>query len=274
MRVVRVTETIPYLWMAGLTVIWVLIPRHLGATAIAILRTPDEIVAAADSKQTIDVLLPGFVSSRDVCKIHKIRDNFYFAAAGYRGVVDPLTGKAADIPQGGIFTVEQAVLRPHKVALSIRENVDVWEQSIASFLRKSLGERQRSNPEYFKRNFSILSKSDVVFFGIERELMVVHHLQFKAQAEPEVTIIPTRWLCPGDCQDPRLAPVFLGEREAMHMYWTETRFNKDNGFPKNAEALVDAAITANPKAVGGPIDILRITRKESSWIKVKPECRE
>jgi hypothetical protein len=81
-------------------------------------------------------------------------------------------------------------------------------------------------------------------------------------------------MCPGDCQDPTLAPVFLGEREAMQMYWTETRFNKDNGFPKNAEALVDAAITANPKAVGGPIDILRITRKESSWIKVKPECRQ
>jgi len=271
---VRVTDGSSYLLMVCLTVICLLIPQYLGATAIALIRTPDEILAAADSKQTIDVLLPGFVSTRDVCKIHKIRDNFYFAAAGYRGVVDPLTGKAADIPQGGIFTVEQAVLRPHKVALSIRENVDIWEQSIASFLRKSLGERQRNNPEYFKRNFSILSKSDVVFFGIERELMIVHHLQFRAQAEPEVTIIPTRWMCPGDCQDPTLAPVFLGEREAMQMYWTETRFNKDNGFPKNAEALVDAAITANPKAVGGPIDILRITRKESSWIKVKPECRE
>src|SRR5215475_11571767 len=149
MRFVCVTETGPCFWMVGLTVIWILIPRHLSATAIAILRTPDEIVAAADSKQTVEVLLPGFVSSRDVCKIHKIRDNFYFAAAGYRGVVDPLTGKAADTPQGGIFTVEQAVLRSHRADLPIRENVDVWEQSIASFLKKSLGERQRNNPEYF-----------------------------------------------------------------------------------------------------------------------------
>ena|GEM_PF-973420 len=263
-----------YLRMLGLAVICLLIPQYLDATAIALIRTPDEIVAAADSKQTIDVLLPGFVSTRDVCKIHKIRDHFYFAAAGYRGVVDPLTGKATDTPRGGIFTVEQAVLRSHRADLSIRENVDVWEQSIASFLTKSLSERQRENPEYFKRNFSILSKSDVVFFGIERELMIIHHLQFRAQAEPEVTIIPTRWMCPGNCQDPALAPVFLGEREAMQMYWTETKFNRDNGLPKNTEALVDAAITANPKAVGGPIDILRITREKSSWIKVKPECRE
>src|SRR5512132_2092542 len=134
---VHVTDT---LWMVGLTVIWLLLPEYLGATAIALIRTPDEIVVAADSKQTMDVLLPGFVSTRDVCKIHKIRDHFYFAVAGYRGVVDPLTGKAADTPEGGIFTVEQAVLRSHKADLSIRENVDVFERSVASFLVKNLGE--------------------------------------------------------------------------------------------------------------------------------------
>jgi hypothetical protein len=274
MQVVRVTDTSPYLWMVGLTVIWLLLPQYLGATAIALIRTPDEIVAAADSKQTIDVMLPGFVSSRDVCKIHKIRDHFYFAVAGYRGVVDPLTGKATDAPQGGIFTVEHAVLRAHKADLSIRENVDLFQRSIASFLTTNLGERQRENPDYFKRNFSILSRSDVVFFGIEREVMVVHHLQFRAQHEPQVTIIATRWMCPGDCQDPTLVPLFLGERDAMQTYWTETGFNKDDGLPKNAEVLVDAAIAANPKAVGGPIDILRITREKSSWIMVKPECRQ
>ena len=274
MQVARVTDTRPYLWMVGLTLIWLLIPQYLGATAIALIRTSNEIVAAADSKQTIDVLLPGFVSSRDVCKIHKMRDNFYFAVAGYRGVVDPLTGKAADTPQGAIFTVEQAVLKSHRADLSIRENVDAFQQSIASFLVRNLGERRRENPEHFKRNFSILSKSDVVFFGIEREVMVVHHLQFRAQDEPQVTIIASRWMCPGDCQDPTLAPFFLGERDPMQMYWTETRFNKDDGLPKNAEALVDAAIATNPKGVGGPIDILRITREESSWIMVKPECRQ
>jgi hypothetical protein len=270
----RVTHTSPYLCMAGLTAIWLLMPRYLGATAIAILRTPDEIVAAADSKQTIDVLLPGFVSSRDVCKIHKIRDHFYFAAAGYRGVVDPLTGKATDTPQGGIFTVEQAVLRSHRADLSMRENVDVFQRSVASFLEKNLGERQRNNPEYFKRNFSILSKSDVVVFGIEHEVMVVHHIQFRAQDEPQVRIIATRSMCPGDCEDPTLAPLFLGERDAMQMHWTETQFKKDDGLPKNAEALVEAAIATNPKGVGGPVDILRITREKSSWITVKPECRQ
>jgi len=260
--------------MVGLTVIGLLIPQYLGATAIALIRTPDEIVAAADSKQTMDVLLPGFVSSRDVCKIHKIRDHFYFAVAGYRGVVDPLTGKAADTPQGVISTVEHAVLRSHKADLSIRENVDVFERSIASFLVKNLAERQRVNPEHFKRNFSMLSKSDVVFFGIEREVMVVHHVQFRAQAEPQITTIATRWMCPGDCQDPILAPFFLGERDPMQTYWTETGFNKDDGLAKNAEALVDTAIAANPKGVGGPIDILRITREKSSWTMVKPECRQ
>lgn len=275
MQVVRVTDTSPYLWIVGLTLICLLIPQCLGATAIALIRTSNEIVAAADSKQTIDVLLPGFVSSRNVCKIHKIRDHFYFAVAGYRGVVDPLTGKATDTPQGGISTVEHAVLRSHKADLSIRENADVFQRSIASFLVKNLRERQRDNPEYFKRNFSILSKTDVVFFGIEREVMVVHHLQFRAQDEPQVTIIATRWMCPGDCQDSTLVPFFLGERDAMEIkYLTETKFNKDDGLLKNAEALVDAAIATNPKGVGGPIDILRITREESSWIKVKPECRQ
>jgi hypothetical protein len=275
MQVMRVAHTNPTLWIVGLTVIWVLIPQYLGATAIAFIRTPDEIVVAADSKQTIDVMLPGFVSSRDVCKIHKLRDNFFFAAAGYRGVVDPLTGKAADTPRGGIFTVEQAVLRSHKADLSVRENIDLWERSIASFLAKNLGERQRNNPEHFKRNFPILSKSDVVFFGIERELMFMHHLQFRAQDEPQVTIIATKRMCPGDCEDPTFVPIFLGERDAMETkYLTETRFSKNDGLAKNTQALVDAAIAANPKAVGGPIDILRITREKSSWIMVKPECRQ
>ncbi|HXV83739.1 MAG TPA: hypothetical protein VEG60_28105 [Candidatus Binatia bacterium] len=231
-------------------------------------------MAAADSKQTIDVLLPGFVSSRDVCKIHKIRDHFYFAVAGYRGVVDPLTGKAVATSKGGISTVERAVLRSHKADLSIRENVDVFERSIASFLIKNLRERQRVNPEYFKRNFSILSTSDAVFFGIEHEDMIVHHIQFRAQDEPKVALVAHRWTCPGDCQDPTLAPFFLGEWNAMQKYWTEKSFNKDDGLPKKAEALVDAAIAINPKAVGGAIDILRITREQSSWIQVKPECRQ
>jgi len=261
--------------MVGLIVIGLLIPQYLLATAIALIRTPDEIVAAADSKQTIDVLLPGFVSTRDVCKIHKMRDHFYFAVAGYRGMVDPLTGKAVDTPLGGITTVEQAVLRSHKADRSIRDNVDLFRRSIASFLVKNLGERQRNNPEYFKRNFSILSKSDVVFFGIEREVTVVYHLQFRAQDQPQVKLVASSWMCPGDCQDPTLVPVFLGERDAMETkYLAETRFNKDDGLPKNVEALVDAAIAANPKSVGGPIDILRITREKSSWITVKPECRQ
>jgi hypothetical protein len=259
----------------GLTAIGLLIPRYLGATAIALIRTPDEIVAAADSKQTIDVLLPGFVSTRDVCKIHKMRDHFYFTVAGYRGMVDPLTGKAVDTPLGGITTVEQAVLRSHQAERSIRDNVDLFRRSIASFLTKNLGERKRNNPEYFKRNFSILSQSDVVLFGIEREVTVVHHLQFRAQDQPQVKIVASSWMCPGDCQDPTLAAVFLGERDAMETkYLAATRFNKDDGLPKNVEALVDAAIAANPKSVGGPIDILRITREQSSWIAVKPECRQ
>lgn len=275
MQVARFTDTSPYLWIVGLAVISLLVPQYLGATAIALIRTPDEIVAAADSKQTVDVLLPGFVSSRDVCKIHKINDRFYFAVAGYRGVVNYLTGKAADASQGGIYTVEHAVLRSYKADLSIRENVDGFERSIAAFLLKSLGERQRQSPEYFKRNFSILSISDVVFFGIEEEVLVVYQLLFRAQAEPQVTITPTRWTCPGDCQDLTRVPVFLGETDAMQTkYRREMRFNKDDGLPKKAAALVDAAMAANPKAVGGPIDILRITREKSSWIQVKPECRQ
>ena len=261
--------------MIGLTVISLLIPQCLGATAIALIRTPDEIVAAADSKETVDVLLPGFVSSRDVCKIHKIRAHFYFAVAGYRGVVDYRTGKAVDTSQGGIFAIEQAVRRSYEADLSIRENVDVFERSIAAFLIRSLGERQRQNPAYFKRNFSILSISDVAFFGIEDEVMVLNHLLFRAHDGPQVTITPTRWTCPGDCQDPTRVLLFLGERDAMQTkYWTETRFDRDDGWPTKAEALVDAAIATNPNAVGGPIDILRITREKSSWIKVKPECRD
>jgi hypothetical protein len=274
MRVLRFADTSRYLWIVGLTVTCLLIPQYLGATAIALIRTPDEIVVAADSKQTVDVLLPGFVSSRDVCKIHKIRDHFYFAAAGYRGVVDYVTGKAAGASQGGIFTVEYAVLRSYRADLSIRENVGVFERSIASFLTQSLGERQRQSPEYFKRNFSILSISDVVFFGIEDEVLVVYQLLFRAQAEPQVTITPTRWTCPGDCQDSEVVPVFLGETDAMQTkYLTEMRSDKDDGLAKKAAALVDAAIATNPKTVGGAIDILRITREKSSWTQVKPECR-
>jgi len=262
------------LWMIGLTVMWLLVPQYLGATAIALIRTPDEIVAAADSKETIDVLVPGFVSSRNVCKIHKIRDHFYFAVAGYRGVVNPQTGTVAKRPQGGISTVEDAVFGSYKANLSIRDNVDSWQRSITSFLMKSLDERRREIPEYFKRNFSILSTTDVIFFGVEHEAITIHHLQFRAQDEPQINILATRWVCPGDCQDSTLVPVFMGERYAMERYWTEMKFNQDDGLPKTAEALVDAAIAANPQGVGGPIDILRITREKSSWIKVKPDCRE
>ena len=274
MQATSVKSTSLSLRMIGLTVMWLLVPQYLGATAIVLMRTPDEIVAAADSKEIIDVLVPGFVSSRNVCKIHKIRDRFYFAVAGYRGVVNPLTGTAAKRPRGEISTVEDAVFGSYKANLSTQENVDLWQQSITSFLMKSLDERRREIPEYFKRNFSILSTTDVVFFGIENEAIAVHHLQFRAQDEPQIKILATRWMCPGDCQDSTLVPIFMGESYAMESHWTERRLNLDDRLSKTAEALVDAAIEANPKGVGGPIDILRITREKSSWIKVKRECRE
>jgi hypothetical protein len=82
-------------------------------------------------------------------------------------------------------------------------------------------------------------------------------------------------MCPGDCQNQITVPLFLGERDAMETkYLAENRFNKDDELPKNVEALVEAAIATNPKGIGGPIDILRITREKSSWIMVKPECRQ
>lgn len=263
-----------FVGLAVLTLLWLLPPQSVTATAISVIRTPDEIVAAADSKQIFESLKTGTEISLNSCKIHKIRDNFYFARAGYGGLVDRTGKAAANLSRGRFVNVEPLILSSHQSHLSIRENVDGFERSIPSFLSEILDQRKRDNPEHFKRNFYRLVRSEVVFFGVEGGIMVVHPIEFRAH-DTVLTIKVThkRRHCPGEC-DPVLESFLFGQREAMEKYRNETTFNKDAGLAKYSEALVDAAIAAKPETVGPPVDILHITRQGTSWAKVKPECRK
>jgi hypothetical protein len=234
----------------------------VSATAIIVIRTAEEIIAAADSKSTITLYPDWQRYAFENCKIRKLHDTLYFAASG-------LTN---DYTQ--TLNVETAIRNSYKKSASVSQTVEVAEALIKSSFLEALNRQKREHPEIFKKNFSKDPYVDFALFGFERGAGFVHRRRLGAQDDKgglSVKLVDFE-NCPPLCKDPGEITL-LGERDTMKEYIDKLGPVTALTDLQIAESTVRVAIARNPETVGPPIDILRIDRRGAEWIKVKNMCR-
>lgn len=235
----------------------------LFGTAIAILRTGDEIIAAADSKTVVDRYPDWKPVAIQICKIQKLEDTVYFATAGLQG------------DSTGTLDVVKAIRDSHKKASSVSQTVDASEVLIKSSFLEALNRQKGEHPANFKKNFSKYSIVDFVFFGIEHDATFVYTRRLRAQdADVDgLSVAVHSENCPPACKIPGEITL-IGRSLAMEKYIEQLRSSGTNLSNREiVENAVATEIANSSETVSPPIDILRIDRRGAEWIKVKNECR-
>jgi len=230
------------------------------ATTIAGIRTPAQVVIAADSLGTAR----GYriESTQLVCKIFTVKD----AAFAIAGLVKDLAWNfdAENLTAGS--------LRRHN---RLTETADDLAERMTAVIGSYLERLKKGNPYLYGK---MLEEQDgtitsILLTAYERDQPVAIGMSFRASEETggRVRITATRVACPGDCPD-GVMYFILGERRTIDRYIAE--HGRDRLLPASSGApfLVQLAIDGGSKFVGPPIDVIVIDRQGVSWPARKEGC--
>ena len=224
------------------------------ATTIAILRTSNELVIAADSLMTLYDGRP-----QQACKIRRHGD-VVFATAG---LVVSSEG-VLDLPQ----VISNVLRRP----VTWTEHVQTIEDRLQEPLLRTLRRLRREMPDEFRQRILQGFVLHVTLAAFRDGHPVLEMLEFFAETNggDELRIRVQRKSCPDQC--PRDIDVFaVGETEAMMRELRDLR-----QFPPDLAAfgrdLVMRQIRSTPMFVGPPVDVIRIAADGVHWVNRKPSC--
>jgi len=232
-------------------------PRNfIAGSTVVVIRTPSEIYVGADSKQVVY----GDDTKRSTCKIRQV-ENLFFADTG-------LIGDSA-----GRFNVMETVTRAYRVSDSISSTVQAFEQMIVGPFITSLEEVKRDQPRYYLRYLQGRANFSIVFFGLEKDTLVVYTRAFNAteSANGTIKVDVQRQDCPDGCST-GITYFFLGEYEAIDTFLDANPHYSKNGLIPAILKLIEIEIADKPDFVGYPIDIMRVDKKGAAWIQRKVEC--
>jgi hypothetical protein len=236
-----------------------------GTAIVGILR-PDEIVAAADSKELLvySTSKKKPSGSRTVCKIREIDSAFFFSASGATLVEDSPFA----------FNVESIIREENKKFRNPQQVVDSAQERIRNSLQLSLQDAKRNEQNEYRKYFQTISKIEVIFFWARQGQLFVRFQAFQGIDTPETVLVnvsPDGGTCP-PCQRDMIRYWTLGEREPMRKRLGQESSWK-GGSLKAARRAVELAIQANPAMVGPPIDIVRISQVGIPWKDFRKECQ-
>ncbi len=253
-----------------LTLVTVALSTPARATTIVVLRTPDQIVVAGDSLSGLTRVrdsLTGIAgeTKNSACKIIRV-GNVFFASSGIGS--DSETGfdvreiaRASGEESNGLLTLQN------------------FERVYLPSLAKELNFLRLANPAVYQKQSVENGPSAIVFFGFESGSTFFHARGYGASSSIFGEAVSVRTVsafdCPGDnCpvkRDSRIANVNFGSSAAILRYLAPLVVPEADLLTV-ANKLVELEITDNPSEVGGPIDILRVTKNGGCWIKHEKEC--
>ena len=216
------------------------VPAH--ATTLAIIRTPDQVVIAADS---LLVWYGGDRRPQLTCKLDS-RDDVIFGMAGL--VVSPEND----------FDVRTLVTMVLGTPGPLEERALVLERLIRGRLLGTLTRIRHELPQLFAEQLESGFVLNVTLAAVRDQIARLEMRDFYAETAPDGTLQlrVARVSCPRDC--PRPTEVFgVGETAAM-MQHLGTLPQFPAGLPGLAKRLVEIEIAARPALVGPPVDVLRV----------------
>ena len=224
-------------------------------TTIVLIRTPDQVVVAADSVGTF-VAPGGMTKVESVCKVYQIEEQYF------------VVGNFVNDARNG-FGVPVLVRNAWRKGDGAQKNVEAARDAIlAEFRSRPLYAReivQESNKTKYPPDNVITT---VVFFGLHEKIPFVRGWAFELNQESgEITA--TEDACPGpNCPN------------GVRLFWVGQHANIQKlvaggfrGAPVDtARSLVQAEIDNHAPGVGGPIDIIEISTGGSRWVQKKESC--
>jgi len=213
------------------------------ATLIASYRSSDEVIIAADSLRTVRTVPRVRIHA---CKIRNFGE-VVFAAAGD----STLPGQGFSIQ-----TISAGLHQKNKVGPeAVRDRIAKFDRQTIAAFKKLHKQRRKTRPVTF---------TYIVAFVLEGR--PVAYLRTLKSADGAVEIGRLETLAEG-------VVVFTGQSGIVDHLSGVSR--PDDPTPA---ALLEAAIKHQarriPDKVGGPVDIIRLTKNGVTWLQRKPECRE
>jgi hypothetical protein len=217
-----------------------------GATSLAVIRTAQEIVIAADSRVTS---LTSENSMPDMCKVRQTGN----AIAAFVGLVSYSTGSSAT--SFDAVGMVDAILDEGGTLAAKAEKVKV---TLGSRLEKVIGSASRG----------LLDKLDGFVLGVvsagedqEETVLKLHYMQFTLG--PGGSLVSNLSLCPGDgCAHGAVRLVAPPARDldlrADPVHW--------------AGAYVQKQIDRGLPTIGGPLQLVKITHQGLNWIDMPLVC--
>jgi hypothetical protein len=249
-------------------VLLTLTAQTMSQTSIVAIRTPDEIVVAADSR-VIDE--KGKPSPYPFCKIIALDKQMFFAVSGVLDITDSpyhlidlaqRARKAALAYGNGSFDVTQLFI----------------DAKVIPAIDKALNSLETETREKVEKRTRLF---EYVLFGFEKGALTIHYRSFQpVRGSPDNRINAARGEaidCPGI---PGLCPPGdffrpLGRNDVIYKFISEHPFPWYASATEVGRFLVTLEIIGEPAFVGPPVDIVRITKDGiAQWIQRKPECDE
>jgi len=230
------------------------------ATIIIGMRTPEEVVIAADSVGTFSGQYPE--TTTRVCKVFTVR-GVGFAVGGL-----------AKSPRGGL-DADAVVARALSGRQSLLQAVTVIEAELRLHISQELERQKREEPKLFSETVEGEDGrvTSVLLGAFEGNVPVAVCVSFKAAKDPagKISVSTSRLTCPGDCPSGVLT-FYLGNWRPIERYTTE--HDQYLKMPPAAAArfLVQLVIDAQVPGVGPPIDVLVISKSGMSWQALKEGC--
>lgn len=229
------------------------------ATTVVIIRTPQEVVIAADSAATIR---GGGLSAtrRTVCKIYQADTSLFFAVSGL--VNDPQTG----------FDIPTIVASSSREGDSVAAKLARVEREVQTAVLRELPNVKERDPAGYAKLINSKGAVTVALVGVDAGAPVATSFSLGLALSPkgaiETTII--RDSCPGNCPS-GVRAFWFGEGDAID------RLRAAGGLPELdmpalARYLFQVEIDAGAPSVGGPVDVLRILPGGPIWVQKKPDC--
>jgi Proteasome subunit len=245
-------------WM-GLFSAAIGLPEKAAATTIVVIRTPSEVVIAADSFATIRADA-GSSSTESVCKIYQLNSKLFFAVSGL--VNDGLTG----------FSIPDVVASASRIGDGVSAKMDEAERRVRAAVLRELPRVKERDPAGYAKLIHAKGAVTVMFAGIDAGIPAAASfslgLELSSTGFIEVNVIHDS--CPANCPSGTRA-FWFGEGAVIE------RLRATGGLPslpmpELARYLVQAEIDAGAPSAGGPVDVLRILPGGPVWLRKKQSC--
>ncbi len=238
---------------AALTAI-LLADAPVRATTLAIIRTPDQVIIAADSRR---VWHGSEQRPQLTCKLGT-HDDVIFAMAG--------------LVHENNFDAKALVNMVLGTPGTLEERALVLERLLRGPLLGMLTRIRHELPRQFAEQLASGFVLNVTLGAVRNQTAHLEMRDFYAETDPDgaLRLRVVRVSCPRDC--PRPTEVFgVGETTAMFQHLS-TLPGLPTELPGLAKQLVEIEIADRPALVGPPVDLVRASDAGIEWLQRKPAC--